>query len=256
MRTSFLVVAVVGALVGTSATARGDSRSGGRHSGQSRGGRVAHEDSRAGSSRSGSARQYRAAPRDSSNRGESRGYRTGGERGASSYRESGRSYTRDSRYSSHRNRRYYGYGSHYRSGFSLYLGTPYYYGYGYGAYYPETYAYPEAYAAAPYAPYDRYDGPVEDAEVGRDRYDDPGVDGNGDAAGSSQLRLDVRPADATIYVDDQFQGTGDRDELLVLAPGRHRIEIARPGYVTERRVVDVGTSETRSLSITLEPARR
>ena len=45
------------------------------------------------------------------------------------------------------------------------------------------------------------------------------------------LRLDVRPSDASIYVDGAFRGTG-RLRSLRLPPGRHRIEVVRPGYRT------------------------
>jgi PEGA domain len=243
MRASFLAVAVVGALVSTSALARGDSRSGGRSSGHSNsGGRaVARQGSSASSSRSGHASQYRAVPRYSSNRGATTRYRTGGGRSSVGYR--------GYRYSPYRNRSYYGYRSYYRPGFSLYLGSPLYYdSYAYGGYYPETYA------SVPYAPDYGYSGPVEDPEVATAQPDYR--DGIADTAGSTRLRLDVRPADATIYVDDQFRGTADRDTVVLLTPGRHTIELARPGFQSERRVVEVGSGEARSLSIALQPARR
>jgi PEGA domain len=250
MRASFVVVAVVGALVGTSALASSDSRGGGRSSGHSNsGGRAGHQGSSASSSRSGDTRQHRAVPRNSSNRGATTSYRTGGERRSQGYRSS--------RSSSYRNRSYYGYRSYYRPRLSLYLGSPLYYdNYGYGGYYPEYY--PETYAAAPYAPDYGYRGPVEDTEDARAEsdYRDGDGDGMADVAGSGRLQLDVQPADATIYVDGQFHGTANNDTVLLLTPGRHTVELARPGFQSERRVVEVGTGEARSLSIALQPARR
>jgi PEGA domain len=248
MRASFVAVAVVGAMVGTSALATADSRGRGRSSGHSNsGGRsVGREGSSASSSRSGHTRQYRASPRDSSNRGATTRYRAGGR-----HSSQGRNY----RSSSYRNRSHYGYRSYYRPGLSLYLGSTLYYdNYGYGAYSPEYY--PETYATAPYAPDYAYRGPVEDAQDAGPEYDNRDADGVADADGSGRLQLDVQPADATIYVDDQFHGTANNDTVLLLTPGRHTVELARPGFQSQRRVVEVGTGEVRSLSITLQPARR
>jgi PEGA domain-containing protein len=99
--------------------------------------------------------------------------------------------------------------------------------------------------------------PEDVADLGRGRYDDQGEDADRDAdryeaddrddadlgAGNARgergtLRLAVRPADASVYVDGAFRGTG-RLRSLSLVPGRHRIEIVRPGYRTVEREVDV-----------------
>ncbi len=172
------------------------------------------------------------------------------------------------------------YHPYYGSGFSLYLGAPLYYGSSYyGGYYPQAYAtapYATApyatgpYATAPYAsaPYVTApsapseapdygdDGPAEEDDNASPQADDRDFDPAADAAGSSRLPLDVRPADATIYVDGQFRGTAGSDPVLLLTPGRHTVEMARPGFRSERRVVDVGSGELRPLSITLQPAPR
>jgi len=95
--------------------------------------------------------------------------------------------------------------------------------------------------------------PEDVADLGRGRYDDEGDDeagyeaddrdeddlGAGNARGErGTLRLVVRPVDASVYVDGAFRGTG-RLRSLSLVPGRHRIEIVRPGYRTVEREVDV-----------------
>jgi PEGA domain len=260
MRASFLAVTVVGALVSASTLATADNRGGGRSSGHSNsgGGRGGSRQGSSASSRSGHTSEHRAAARDSnrsgathySNRGEATRYRAGDGRSSRGYRNSRPSY--------YRGRSYRGYGSYYRPGFSLYLGSPSYYdSYAYGGYYPETYAavpYAAApYPAAPYAPDYGYSAPVEDEQDVRPDADYGDRDGVADAG---RLQLDVRPADATIYVDGQFRGTAAVDSALDLAPGRHTVEIVRPGYQTERRVVDVRIGEARSLSIALQPARR
>jgi PEGA domain len=259
MRTSFLAVTVVGALVSVSAMATADNRGGGRSSGHSNsgGGGGSRQGSSASSSRSGHTSQSQAAaPRSSyrggaprySNRSEATRYRAGDGRSYRGYRNSRPSY--------YRNRPYYGRGSYYRPGFSLYLGSPSYYdSYAYGGYYPETYA-SVPYASVPYAPDYGYGAPGEDAQDARPDADYGDRDGRADVADSGRLQLDVRPADATIYVDGQFRGTASSDSVLDLAPGRHTVEVVRPGFLTERRVVDVRIGEARSLSIALQPARR
>jgi hypothetical protein len=67
-----------------------------------------------------------------------------------------------------------------------------------------------------------------------------------------QLRLDVRPGDATVYVDGEFRGTARESTTLVLRPGFHRIEIVRPGFRTEGRDVEVRPGETRQVDVELQ----
>jgi PEGA domain-containing protein len=59
---------------------------------------------------------------------------------------------------------------------------------------------------------------------------------------TGEVLLDVQPEDASVYVDDQFRGTGGNLRGLRLRAGRHRLEIVRPGYVTyhDEVVVEVG----------------
>ncbi len=111
---------------------------------------------------------------------------------------------------------------------SLYFGWPYYYSawpyYDSWSYYPTydpgSYV---GYAAPDYGPA----GP--DAMASGDR---PPAD-------AGRLRLEVRPEDTSVYVDDQFRGTAAEARALTLMPGRHVIELVRPGYKTERREVEV-----------------
>jgi hypothetical protein len=266
MRAGHWGVAVAVVLVSTSAFAQeeGSGRSRGNRSGHSNSGgtAVTHHGSSASSSRSGHGSQYRSTgTRYSTYHGASTSYRSGGGRSYDHYR-----------YSSRR----YGYRPYYRPGFSLYLGAPLYYGSSYyGGYYPPAYAtapytsvpyasvpyssapYASApYATAPYAPDYGYRAPAEEDGDDRPQADDRDFDAEADAAGSSRLPLDVRPADATIYVDGQFRGTAASDPVLLLTPGRHTVELARPGFRSEQRVVDVGSGEGRTLSITLQPVPR
>jgi hypothetical protein len=66
------------------------------------------------------------------------------------------------------------------------------------------------------------------------------------------LRLDVKPADASIYVDGQFRGTGQDLRRVNLPEGRHRLEIVRPGYRTIERDVEVEPGVTELLDLELQ----
>jgi hypothetical protein len=96
--------------------------------------------------------------------------------------------------------------------------------------------------------------PPPEREVRREREDDaesapaePPADEH-----QGQLRLRVDPADASIYVDGAFRGTAREAGSLRLPPGRHRIEVVRPGYRTSDQEIEVAPGETTQLSVTLE----
>jgi len=106
---------------------------------------------------------------------------------------------------------------------------------------------PEAYAR--YEPRERHqadDDEDDDAEYdNRDRDSDQNVE-------RGVVRLDVRPADASVYVDGAFRGTGRELRQLRLTPGRHRLEVVRPGYRTIDRELDVQRGEATDLDIDLD----
>jgi hypothetical protein len=66
------------------------------------------------------------------------------------------------------------------------------------------------------------------------------------------LRLDIRPSDASIYVDGAFRGTARDLDRLRLTPGRHRVEMVRPGFRTVERDVEIRPGETSDLRADLE----
>jgi len=72
------------------------------------------------------------------------------------------------------------------------------------------------------------------------------------AAVGGRLELTVRPEDASVYVDGAFRGSAREASTLKLAPGRHRIEIVRPGYRTHEQEVDVTPGETTEIKVDLE----
>jgi hypothetical protein len=72
------------------------------------------------------------------------------------------------------------------------------------------------------------------------------------AAVGGTLRLSVRPADASVYVDGAFRGSGREASALKLAPGKHRIEVVRPGYRTVEREVEIAPGEATEVTLELE----
>jgi hypothetical protein len=73
----------------------------------------------------------------------------------------------------------------------------------------------------------------------------------GEASGG-ELRLEVHPRDASVYVDGEFRGTGREAATLDLAPGTHQVEVVRPGYRTAEREVEVSPEGVAELDIDLE----
>jgi len=70
-----------------------------------------------------------------------------------------------------------------------------------------------------------------------------------------RLQLVVEPADASVYLDGRFVGTGReiaglRAGLLVDV-GTHRLEIVRPGYSAETRTVEVRAGDDSELRVVL-----
>jgi len=90
----------------------------------------------------------------------------------------------------------------------------------------------------------RYDGR-------RDRDENGQVEDERDDAEAGTLRLDLKPSDASVYVDGEFRGSGRRVETLRLAPGRHRLEVVRPGYRTVEREIEVRAGENSRVEIEL-----
>jgi hypothetical protein len=98
----------------------------------------------------------------------------------------------------------------------------------------------------------RGDGRYEDDEDDED-YERDDRDLRADQDGERALvRLDVRPGDASVYVDGAFRGTARDLRQLRLVAGRHRIEVVRPGYRTVERDVEVRRGQTLDVDIDLD----
>jgi hypothetical protein len=78
-----------------------------------------------------------------------------------------------------------------------------------------------------------------------------------DLADRGELRLDVKPHDAIVYLDGRAMGfAGDlRDSMALrrLAPGRHTLEARKPGYATLRREVVISPVQAAEVRGTLVP---
>jgi hypothetical protein len=82
--------------------------------------------------------------------------------------------------------------------------------------------------------------------------DDAGL-GMSPGVGRGTLALTVQPADASVYVDGEFRGTGRQLRTLEMAPGMHRVEVVRPGVPTFQREVEIRPGRTENLQAILEP---
>jgi hypothetical protein len=148
---------------------------------------------------------------------------------------------------------YYGYGYGYPYGSAgLYLGLPYvgasinYYSggapYAYGTPPPDDSEGPPPEESAP-APAPQSQGTYQTA---------PRADAPGYTADTGRVRLDARPGDASVYVDDDFWGSARDSRVLTLRSGRHTFEVVRPGHATVRRDVDIARGGTVNLVVDLE----
>ena len=71
-------------------------------------------------------------------------------------------------------------------------------------------------------------------------------------ADAAVLLLEVVPDDASVWIDDEFRGVARDLTRLALPPGRHRVEVVRPGFRTATEEVDLGPSTATTLRIELE----
>ncbi len=94
-------------------------------------------------------------------------------------------------------------------------------------------------------------GPGADGDRGEVSRGDRGESGG---HGNGELRVSVRPSDAVLYVDGEFRGSGRQVRRLALAPGRHSIEVVRPGFQTFERAIDVEQDRPVDLDVELRPA--
>jgi hypothetical protein len=135
---------------------------------------------------------------------------------------------------------------------SLSFSWPYYSAWPYYStrpYYLGGYSYDPGYDVGYYAPYPADGRYYDDPSEARNRDADLSPESDRD---SGRIRLEVRPEDTSVYVDDAFRGTAREARALTLPPGRHTIELVRPGYATERREVEVVTGGSRDVLVEMQ----
>ncbi len=107
-------------------------------------------------------------------------------------------------------------------------------------------------AAAPAHDGSRDLGERNDVDRAGVRAGDGGPSTVEEPTGPGELSLSLRPEDASVYVDGSFRGSGRQAERLLLPPGRHRVELARPGFRTLDREVDIEAGRTVELNASME----
>ena len=79
------------------------------------------------------------------------------------------------------------------------------------------------------------------------------------ASGTARVRLEIDPADASVYLDGRFIGTADDLARLpsgfALDAGDHELEIVRPGYAPERVTLSLESGAAEDVEVTLEAVR-
>ena len=236
-RTSLNVVVATLVLVAAPSLALAQRGGGGRHGGRPGGG---HAVPRGGAGH--------ASPGIAGARHPRAGTGTGGYHGGYGYRHGG--YYKP----------YHGYYPYYRPYYpyaSFWFGWPYYYSswwpYASEAYYPPVYS-----APAPSYGYDMGGSqPPAEYAPSRDREaapepDPPSDTGRGSPPNTGRVRIEVRPGDASVYVDDEFWGNARETKQVILRAGPHVVELVRPGFATLRREVEVVPGETTGVSVELE----
>lgn len=92
-------------------------------------------------------------------------------------------------------------------------------------------------------------------DADRDDDDDRAPADARDGRHEGHLRLDVRPGDASVYLDGRFVGTAEEVAQgggLAVSPGNHTLSIVRPGRRAEERRFSARSGEDTTLSIDLQ----
>jgi len=75
---------------------------------------------------------------------------------------------------------------------------------------------------------------------------------------AAELRLDVRPKRAAVFVDDGYMGHGSdfggRFHSMLVSPGKHRLKITLDGYQPYETEIDPTANSKSTMAITLKPS--
>jgi len=73
---------------------------------------------------------------------------------------------------------------------------------------------------------------------------------------AAELRLDILPKRAAVFVDDSYMGHGGdfggRFHSMLVSPGKHRLKVTLDGYKTYETEIDAVASSKSQMKITLE----
>ena len=73
---------------------------------------------------------------------------------------------------------------------------------------------------------------------------------------AAELRLDIRPKRAAVFVDDGYMGHGSdfggRFHSMLVSPGKHRLKVTLDGYRTYETEINVLASNKSQMNIVLE----
>ena len=73
---------------------------------------------------------------------------------------------------------------------------------------------------------------------------------------ATELRLDILPKRAAVFVDDFYMGHGGdfggRFHSMLVSPGKHRLKVTLDGYKTYETEIDAVASSKSQMKITLE----
>jgi hypothetical protein len=73
---------------------------------------------------------------------------------------------------------------------------------------------------------------------------------------STRLTIHAEPADAAVYLDDKFVGTGEEVSGQLrgvrVSPGRHSVTVSRPGFKDRTVTVEVSSGQTEEVEIDLD----
>jgi hypothetical protein len=73
---------------------------------------------------------------------------------------------------------------------------------------------------------------------------------------AAELRLDIRPKRAAVFVDDGYMGHGSdfggRFHSMLVSPGKHRLKVTLEGYQNYETEIDPAANSKSQMTITLD----
>ena len=77
---------------------------------------------------------------------------------------------------------------------------------------------------------------------------------------AAELRLDIRPKRAAVFVDDGYMGHGSdfggRFHSMLVSPGKHHLKITLDGYQPYETEIDPAANSKSTMAMTLKPSEK